>query len=268
MILSYYISSFLFPFLQGRLRTGIELWVTGAWKAFPFLQGRLRTLKLYTANRGSNSFPFLQGRLRTGWRHMRPIIYLTVSIPSRQASYRTRPKRKAARSQRFHSFKVGFVRGIIQEHGKKHDPFPFLQGRLRTNRKRNGRIGSFKFPFLQGRLRTWEEHEEERWSSQFPFLQGRLRTEVNKSNPKFKLRFHSFKVGFVLKQNKLLLQMLTCFHSFKVGFVLAFRRAQSGGKPRFHSFKVGFVPVNTASILSLIFRVVKGFFRAFLTKFR
>ena len=37
---------------------------------------------------------------------------------------------------------------------------------------------------------------------------------------------------------------------------------------RFHSFKVGFVPVNTASILSLIFRVVKGFFRAFLTKFR
>jgi hypothetical protein len=26
--------------------------------------------------------------------------------------------------------------------------------------------------------------------------------------------------------------------------------------------------VNTASILSLIFRVVKGFFRAFLTKFR
>ena len=144
---------------------------------FPFLQGRLRTYHGFTSFHAKNEFPFLQGRLRT-------LVYRAFSFCSNS----------------FHSFKVGFVRGVggytpptpLCFHSFKVgfvpsipavqlEPVPgfhsFKVGFVHLSEALDAAVAC-KFPFLQGRLRTPRELEEKVRRNPFPFLQGRLRTTI------------------------------------------------------------------------------------------
>ena len=197
---------------------------------------------------------------------------------------------RALRLRRFPDFKVGFVPQNCCRREQVSWQFPFLQGRLRTHHDADaaldkkefpflqGRLRTFwnwlikitavGFPFLQGRLRTVEAQSNTYSLAEFPFLQGRLRTGTQEPRRGGSVMF-PFLQGRLRTKIKLKVKSGNYMFPFLQGRLRTWKGClRSTRLSSFHSFKVGFVPVNTASILSLIFRVVKGFFRAFLTKFR